>query len=156
MSPLKEINTTQASFLRELFTKIGLPIDGQAFQVAFGDEGAERTIVVGEQTVASDADVLAAVSGLLSGVEVFRPISAIPTAVHPEINSVKLDPSTILRDLFQNEGERIPNALHRGGIITVGDVLELLQSQDGEERLGAFTHVGPKTIAEVKRKLGLK
>lgn len=88
MSPLKEISKTQADFLQELLAKVGLSIDGQAFRVAFGDEGAERTIVVGEKTVASDDDVLAAVSGLLSGAEVFRPISAESTEAGPGIADI--------------------------------------------------------------------
>lgn len=160
MPPLMEISVTQANFLRGLFTEVGLPVDGQAFRVAFGDEGGdkgnEQIVVVGKKTIAADNDVIAAVTSLLFGEKLFRPISGMPTEVHPDTNPVKLDPSMNLRDLFQGESGRIPNVLYRGEIKTVGEVLEFLQSPGGEERLDAFRGVGPKTIAEIKRRLGLE
>ena len=50
---------------------------------------------------------------------------------------------------------RTHNALKRGGLSSVGDVLEII-AKHGEERLFHFRGFGEKAFAELKEKLRLK
>ena len=133
-------------FVAKLVERHSRRLDGDGYEVALGD-GSQEVVVLGADTLHASQEVVDSFARLLSGGGLFSDTQ------QPEVKITGLPPETELRSIFLGSA-RLPNALKRGGINTIGELIALLDSPDSEKRLMEMRDIGEASIAQIREKLG--
>ncbi len=135
-------------FVKNLVEKHGEELDGKGYEVTLAD-GSQEVVVLGVESLYGSDRVVDGFSKLLAGGGLFAELNEDKGGISD------VPPDTSLKDFFSG-GARLPNALKRGGIHTVGELLTLMGSPDYETRLWGMRDIGAASIAQIREKLGLE
>jgi len=128
-------------------------------EVLLYEVGGEYLVLTGNVVISSQKVIEKIKEGVTFGglVQISEPPKIYDQLEKVDLNS--LDDNIDLRDLFGNKqnliGTRVANAMNRGGIVTVGQLKELVAKNSLEEAVLPIRGIGENSIKFLKETFGI-